>query len=125
MSKDDVNPSDYAFLEGRILRVESEQRAIRRIHGELTEEVEKLTLAVRNLREEGAHLEPWRETTDVRNMRRVEMESLRSRARDAENAETALVEQKTRFTRQLVLLVPAFGAVLYAVAEVIRSFLHH
>jgi chromosome segregation ATPase len=123
---DRVPGSDYAFLEGRLLRVESEQKSIRRIHGQLADEVERLAISVRKLSEARSHFEdPYRETTDVRNQRRVELESLRVRAKDAERAEIELMQQRTKFTKQLVLLVPAFGAALYAIAEFIRSFAHH
>ena len=119
--------SDYAFLEGRILRLESEQKAIRRVHGELANEIEKLNAAVKSLREENEkiHDNPWRETTDIRNYRRQELDSLRVRARDAERAEVELASQKARFVKQLALLVPAFGTVLYAISELVRSFVTH
>jgi len=106
-----------------VQRLENEQRAIRRVHGRLADEIEKLTQSLARLREENEK-DPWHENTDVRNLR-GQVNSLRVRAEDAEKAEVELMNQKARFTKQLVLLVPSFGAVLYAVAELIRSFLHH
>ena len=123
MPDDESFKSDYAFLEGRILRLESEQRAIRRVHGQLADEVEKLTQALKRLRDENEN-HPWRETTDVRNMRR-DFDSLRVRAKDADRAERELTNQKARFIKQMVLLVPSFGTILFALAELIRSFLQH
>jgi hypothetical protein len=122
---DDAASSDYAFLEGRLLRVESEQKAIRRIHGELADQVERLTDAIRRFREENDRGDPWRETTDVRNQRRVEIESLRARAKDAEVAETQLEKEKVLFLRRLAILVPSLAALIYAVAEVVRGFVAH
>lgn len=118
-------PSDYAFLEGRILRVESEQKSIRRVHEGLSEQVESLTQSLRRLREENERGDSWRETTDVRNRRRVEIDSLRARARDADDAETQLQLEKAGAWRRLALLAPALGAVLYGLAELIRSLVHH
>jgi len=122
---DDAPRSDYAFLEGRLLRVESEQKLIRRIHGELAEEVERLNQAVSRLRKSNDEIDPWRETTDIRNQRRVELESLRARARDAEEAETALAREKGAFLRRLAIVAPAIGTLLYALAELVRSLVHH
>lgn len=118
-------PSDYAYLEGRVLRLESEQRAIRRIHDHLAEQVEALTIELRKFREDREDLEPWRETTDVRNQRRAELESLRARARDADDAEIELQHVRSRFFRQLALLVPAGATLLYALAELVKGLVHH
>lgn len=118
-------PSDYAFLEGRILRIESEQKSIRRVHEGLSEQVESLTQSLRRLREENERGDSWRETTDVRNRRRVEIDSLRARARDADDAETQLHLEKAGAWRRLALLAPALGALLYGLAELVRSFVHH
>jgi predicted RNase H-like nuclease (RuvC/YqgF family) len=125
MPRDEVHPSDYAFLEGRILRIESEQKTLRRIHEGMTEQIESLTQALRRLREENSHWEPWRETTDVRNMRRVELESLRARAKDADEAENSLARAKGEMVRKIAWLAPALGTLLYALSELIRSFIHH
>jgi len=122
---DDANRSDYAFLEGRLLRVESEQKAIRRIHGELAQEVERLNQAVGRMRQGNDEIDPWRETTDIRNQRRLEMDSLRARARDAEAAEVELATVRAKFWRQLAVVAPAGAAVLYAIAELVRSLAHH
>lgn len=135
---DDSRYYDDAYLEGRILRlendqrkydsrlnkIENEQKAIRHVHGELADEIEKLNATLRRLREENEN-NPWRENTEVRNHRREELDSLRVRAKDAERAEVELLNQRAKFTRQLVLLVPSFGAVLYALAELIRGLLVH
>lgn len=122
-SEDDNYRSDYAFLEGRILRLESEQRAIRRVHGQLADEIEKLTKSVERLRDENEK-NLWNEPTDVRNLRRRELDSLRVRAQDAERAEIELTRLKSKFIKQLILLVPTFGALLFTLVELIRTFLH-
>ncbi len=122
---DDVERSDLAYLEGRLLRVESEQKAIRRIHGELSEEVERLNQAVSRLRKGNDEIDPWRETTDVRRQRTIEMESLRARAREADEAQILLEREKGAFLRKLAIIAPAIGTLLYALAEFIRSFVHH
>lgn len=107
------------------MRVESEQRAIRKIHGELSEQVERLTQSLQRLREENERGDSWRETTDIRDQRRVEIESLRARARDADDAETQLQREKANAVRRLALLAPSLAALLYGLAELVRSFVHH
>jgi chromosome segregation ATPase len=114
------------YLEGRLMRLESEQKALRRIHGQLSTEIERLNQQVQQLRAENDRgIDPWHETTDVRNQRRAELDSLRARARNADQAEMDLILQKARFTKQLVLLVPTFSALLVTLIELIRSLVHH
>ena len=103
---------------------ESEQKAIRRIHGELAQEVERLNQALVRLRQGNDQIDPWRETTDIRNQRRQELESLRARARDADEAETMLAQEKGAFFRKLAIVAPAIGTLLYALSELVRSFVH-
>jgi hypothetical protein len=118
-------PRDFAFLEGRILRLEAEQKSIRRVHGELATEVERLNVALRQLREENDSIDPWRETTDIRNQRRAELDSLRVRAREADLAEIHLKNEKAVFLRRLAVLAPSLAAVLYGLAELVKSLIHH
>jgi len=132
MARDpDDAPSDYAYLEGRLLRLESEntrlareQTAIRRIHDHLSEQVEGLTQELRRFREDRGG-DPWRENTEVRNQRRVEMESLRARARDADEAESLLAREKALFYRRLGILVPSLAALLYGLVELVKGLVHH
>lgn len=122
----DPDQDSIEFWRGKLLALESEQKAIRRIHGELADELERLGRNVRDLRQDISNLEeranPWRENTEVRNQRRAELESLRVQA---ENAEVLANAERGKRRQQLAIVAPAIGALLYALAELVRSFVHH
>lgn len=66
-------------------------------------------------------VDQWQETTEVKNLRRAELERLRARAQEADDADVRLVSMQAKARRNVMLLTPAFAALLYAFAELVKG----
>ncbi len=105
---------DPEFLRGVVYRHDADIRRNKEdllqyltgMRDELLDEIRELR---RSLESKG-HINPWDENTQARNLRRAELDSLRADAKRAE-----------KLRRKWAVLSPAIAALLFALAELVRS----
>jgi hypothetical protein len=108
---------DPDFLRGVVFRHDAQIKQHREDFFVLVERVRReLIDEMRGIKRSLERQDPWQETTAVR--------QLRTRANAADLAELELHRQRRR-SRWLALLSPALAALLYAIAELVRSHVPH
>ena len=120
---------ELAELRGRVIRIDSDVERLKGRYSDLFDTLEgmrgELIGEIRGLKDRFDAVTNWEETTEVRQRRRHELERVRLRAEEADLLESRLVSTARHVRRSVPVWSTAVGALLYALAELVRSLVHH
>jgi uncharacterized coiled-coil DUF342 family protein len=116
---------DADWIRGRVMALTAEVERLKQRDRDLRELIrgtrDELVEQIRSIKD---GLDDWRETTEVKALRRAELERLRARADDADQAEYKVQSIRAKARRNVTLLAPAIAGALYALAELAKYLVH-